>query len=61
LREIDLRERSGVTVIAAVRDGKPFHNVGPEFVLQAGDRLVLLGDHKSLDEAAQMFTPRGGL
>ncbi|HEY3150522.1 MAG TPA: cation:proton antiporter [Candidatus Binatia bacterium] len=60
LREIDLRERSGVTVIAAVRDGKPFHNVGPEFVLRAGDRLVLLGDHKSLDEAALMFSPRGG-
>jgi monovalent cation:H+ antiporter-2, CPA2 family len=58
LREIDLRERSGVTVIAAVRDGKPFHNVGPEFVLRAGDRLVLLGDHKSLDEAALMFSPR---
>jgi CPA2 family monovalent cation:H+ antiporter-2 len=61
LREIDLRERSGVTVIAAVRDGKPFHNVGPDFVLRAGDRLVLLGDHKSLDEAAQMFTPRPAL
>jgi K+:H+ antiporter len=57
LREIDFRDRSGVTLIAAVRDGKPFHNVGPEFVLEAGDRLVLLGDHKALDDAARMISP----
>jgi monovalent cation:H+ antiporter-2, CPA2 family len=47
-----------VTVIAVVRDGKPFHNVGSDFVLQPGDLLVLLGDHKSLDDAAQMISPR---
>lgn len=57
LREIDFRERSRVTVIAAVRDGKPFHNVGPEFVLKASDRLVLLGDHKALDDAARRISP----
>ena len=57
LREIDFRERSRVTVIAAVRDGQPFHNLGPEFVLKASDRLVLLGDHKALDDAAQMIRP----
>jgi CPA2 family monovalent cation:H+ antiporter-2 len=58
LREIALGERSKVTVIAVVRDGKPFHNVGSDFVLQPGDLLVLLGDHKSLDDAAQMISPR---
>jgi K+:H+ antiporter len=47
-----------VTVIAVVRDGKPFHNVGSDFVLQPGDLLVLLGDHESLDDAAQMISPR---
>jgi monovalent cation:H+ antiporter-2, CPA2 family len=47
-----------VTVIAVVRDGKPFHNVGSDFVLKPGDLLVLLGDHKSLDDAAQMISPR---
>jgi CPA2 family monovalent cation:H+ antiporter-2 len=59
LREIDFRANSGVTLIAAVRDGKPFHNVGPEFVIDAGDRLVLLGDHKALDGAAQLINPSG--
>jgi K+:H+ antiporter len=57
LREIAFRDRSGVTLIVAVRDGKPFHNVGPEFLLAAGDRLVLLGDHKALDDAARMISP----
>jgi K+/H+ antiporter YhaU regulatory subunit KhtT len=46
-----------VTLIAVVRDGKPFHNVAPEFVVEAGDRLVLLGDHKALDDAARMISP----
>jgi CPA2 family monovalent cation:H+ antiporter-2 len=58
LQETALGERSKVTVIAVVRDGKPFHNVGSDFVLQPGDLLVLLGDHKSLDDAARMISPR---
>ena len=57
LRDIDLPRRNGVTLIAVVRDGKPFHNVAPEFVVEAGDRLVLLGDHKALDDAARMISP----
>lgn len=58
LRDIDFPGRNGVTLIAVVRDGKPFHNVAPEFVVEAGDRLVLLGDHKALDDAARMISPR---
>jgi CPA2 family monovalent cation:H+ antiporter-2 len=58
LQETALGERCRVTVIAVVRDGKPFHNVGSDFVLQSGDLLVLLGDHESLDHAAQMISPR---
>lgn len=61
LKEIDMRENSRVTLIAAVRDGQPFHNVGPDFVVKAGDRLVLLGDHKALDDAARMISPETGL
>jgi CPA2 family monovalent cation:H+ antiporter-2 len=57
LREIDFRQHGGVTLIAAVRGGKPFHSLGAEFVVEAGDRLVLLGDHKALDDAARMISP----
>ena len=41
----------------AVCDGRPLHNTGPEFV-EIGDRLVPLGDHKALDEAARMISLR---
>jgi K+/H+ antiporter YhaU regulatory subunit KhtT len=58
LRQADLRKRTGATVIAAVRDGKPAANVGPDFDFQAGDLLVVLGDHKALDEATQLINPR---
>jgi len=58
LRQIDLRKRTSATVIAAVRDGKPASNVGPDFVLQADDLLVVLGDHKALDDAARLINPR---
>lgn len=58
LGALDLRGQSGATVIAVVRDGKSFVNVGPEFVLAAGDILVLLGDHKALDGAGRMIGPR---
>jgi CPA2 family monovalent cation:H+ antiporter-2 len=61
LRQMDLRKRTGATVIAAVRDGKPATNVGPDFVLQASDLLVVLGDHKALDDAAQLISPRAEL
>jgi monovalent cation:H+ antiporter-2, CPA2 family len=61
LKQIDFRERSGVTLIAMVRDGRPFYNVGLDFVVQAGDRLVLMGDHKALDDAARIISAQDNL
>ena len=57
LEESELRARTGVTVIAIVRDGKSTHNPAPDFRLAAGDVLVLLGSHKELDEAIQILSP----
>lgn len=59
LEEIDLPLRSGVSVIAVVRDGKSYPNVGNDFKLAVGDMLVLLGGHKALDDAAQILNPAG--
>ncbi len=59
LEKLDLRSRSGVTVIAVVRAGQSIHNPGPGFRLAVGDILVLLGSHKELDEAALLLTPQG--
>jgi monovalent cation:H+ antiporter-2, CPA2 family len=57
LEEINLPLRSGVSVIAVVRDGKSYPNVGNDFKLAVGDMLVLLGGHKALDDAAQIVNP----
>src|SRR5437870_4451258 len=58
LEEVDLRSRCGATVLAVVSAGKSYHNLGADFALAAGDMLVLLGDHKALDDAAQILNPQ---
>ncbi|MBI4524325.1 MAG: cation:proton antiporter [Deltaproteobacteria bacterium] len=57
LEEIDLRSRAGVTLISVVRGGESIYNPGREFLLAAGDVLVLLGSHKALDQATQILSP----
>jgi CPA2 family monovalent cation:H+ antiporter-2 len=57
LEGLDLRSRTGVTVIAAVRDGESIPNPGPNFLLSAGDILVLLGSHQALNQATQILSP----
>jgi monovalent cation:H+ antiporter-2, CPA2 family len=57
LGEIKLSSQSGVSVIAVIRDGKSYYNLGDDFKLAAGDMLVLLGGHKALDDAAQILNP----
>jgi len=57
LEELELRARSGVTVIAVVREGRSIHNPPSKFPLAAGDILVLLGSHKELDQATQILSP----
>ena len=57
LAGLEVRQKSGVTVIAVVRDGQSFHNPSPDFRLASGDILVLLGSHKELDEAMWLLNP----
>jgi len=57
LAEVGLGERSGVTVIAVVRGGRSPPNPSADFILSAGDILVLLGSHQQLDEAMRLLEP----
>ena len=59
IRELDLRSRTGVTVIAVVRDGRPVTNPPPEHDVRAGDALVLVGSHPQLARAFAMLEERG--
>jgi CPA2 family monovalent cation:H+ antiporter-2 len=51
LAQLDLRARTGCTVIAAVRAGQPTTNPPPDFILQANDVLVLVGAHRQIESA----------
>lgn len=51
LRDLQLRERLGITVLSIkAGDGAADTRPGPESVLRAGDALVVLGDRKALRE-----------
>ncbi len=56
LRELDIRNATGATVIAVARNGEAVTNPGPDFQIKEDDILVLLGAHKELDLAVNFLT-----
>lgn len=55
LRELDLRKRSGATIIAVIRDGKARTNPPADFSIGSGDILVILGSHAELNKAFEIL------
>jgi CPA2 family monovalent cation:H+ antiporter-2 len=55
LAELDLRHRSGATVIACVRDGGTLPNPGADLRLDSGDTLVLLGTNVEVERAGALL------
>jgi len=51
IAELNLRARSGVTIIAVVREGEPTTNPPASHVLKMGDVLVMVGSHRELSAA----------
>jgi len=45
---MNIRAKTGVTVIAVQRDGKPHRNVGADWEFRAGDLLVVLGSNEQI-------------
>ena len=56
LRAIDLRKKTGATVIAVVRGEESFASPGAEFLLEAGDTLVLVANHRDMNRAFHFLT-----
>ena len=56
LAEADIRSRTGCTVVAAERDGELNTDIGPEFVVDTDDTLVVAGT----DEGLQRFRELAG-
>jgi CPA2 family monovalent cation:H+ antiporter-2 len=53
--EMDLRKRTGATVITAIRAGKTEINPGPDYMLEAEDILVLLGGPEQIETAIEQI------
>jgi CPA2 family monovalent cation:H+ antiporter-2 len=56
LREINLRRKTGATVIAVVRGETSFASPGADFLIESGDTLVLVASHQDMDRAFQFLT-----
>lgn len=52
---LDLRRQTGAVVVAAIRDGMPFHTPDPRFRFAEGDVVVLVGERDALDRAVAMI------
>ena len=55
LREVGLREKVGVIVVAVVRDGETLPTPGPDFEVHAGDTLVVVGTADAVTAAGAML------
>jgi CPA2 family monovalent cation:H+ antiporter-2 len=57
LGELDLRNTTGVTLIAVLRNGNTEINPGADYKLSEGDVLVLLGASEKIEEAVKILQP----
>ena len=48
LHDAAIRQRTGASVIAILRDGRPRPNPGPEEAVKAGDTLLVVGDRQQV-------------
>jgi len=51
IKELNLRQQTGATVIAVVRGENSFISPPPDFKIDKGDTLVLVASHKDMDRA----------
>jgi len=62
LGDIDIRQATGATVLAILREGTPLVNPGSDLVLASGDRLLALGTSDQLERLEKLIgngAPRG--
>jgi len=51
IKDINLKAQSGAMIINIIRQNQTITNPPSDFVLQAGDQLVLFGSHQAIDTA----------
>ncbi|OGB93984.1 MAG: hypothetical protein A3G35_14470 [candidate division NC10 bacterium RIFCSPLOWO2_12_FULL_66_18] len=56
--ELQIRKRTGVSIIDIIREGQSLPNPGPETVLEEGDTLVVAAKHGQLSAFKTLITGR---
>lgn len=56
IRETQLRNRTGVSVLAVQRDDRTIPNPDPDTGIRAGDTLVVVGTDEAYDELEEVLT-----
>jgi CPA2 family monovalent cation:H+ antiporter-2 len=59
LREIPLRQQTGASIVAIERAGQRLINPGPDEILCAADRVLLLGQAEQLPSACDLLAAKG--
>lgn len=54
--ELEIRSTTGVTVVAALREGRTLAVPGPGFILQGGDTIVVVGRPDDIRRIDQLLT-----
>lgn len=51
-----IRTRTGVSVVAVIRGDKAYPAPGPEFLVEAGDTLVVVGTGQGINQVKEILT-----
>ncbi|WP_456327786.1 cation:proton antiporter regulatory subunit [Archaeoglobus sp.] len=58
IEELDLRRKTGVTIIAISREGKNIVNPSPSTELKEGDVIVVIGEHDQIEKFEKLILGR---
>jgi CPA2 family monovalent cation:H+ antiporter-2 len=61
IAQLQVRKKTGVTIIAVRRGAEVFTNPAPRFIFQAGDIVLFTGNRESMNTALQYFNSRDSL
>ena len=52
---LNIRAKTGASVVAVVREGKTVRNIGPEWEFRIGDELLVLGDEQQIADIKDLL------
>ena len=58
IEELDLRRKTGITIIAISKKGKNIINPHPSTKLEEGDVIVVIGEHDQIEKFERLILGR---